>query len=119
MTNKEQRLVEKCVDIEPLGYKILVAPHKLRTYKEKQMVLDDEANKGKDPIKDEMVQKEEIRDLSYRYQKATVLRSGRSPQDELFEVGEVIVYGIGDLIEFDLIKGISILPTHAVVARIK
>ena len=51
---------------------ILIRPLRDKTYNQKQIVLDDEANKGKDPVKDEMETKTVNNKVAFEIQKAVV-----------------------------------------------
>ena len=114
MTNKVQRLIEKCSQVSPLEGRILVSPERVRTYKQEQTFRDDEASAGSNPVTDEQKTKTKIVDVNYRYQKAVVLKTYEG--EDRFAVGDTIIYGIGALDEFDLFKGVSILRKYDVVA---
>ena len=116
MTKKIINLIKRVEEITPLEGRVLVSPHKIRTYKETHPVLDDEKNKDKDPLKDEMEVKMVTEDINYRFQRATVLRT---PADETrFKVGDEIIYNVGALQDFDVFKGVSVLKKYDVVAVI-
>lgn len=51
---------------------LLIRPLKDKTYNQKQVVLDDEKNKDKDPMKDEMETKVATTKVAYEVQKAIV-----------------------------------------------
>ena len=114
MNEKIVKLAEKVRLVKPLDGRVLVHPLRLRTYKDEQIVLDDEKNKGKDPLTEEMEVKKVKTDINYRYQKAVVLKV---PDDEVrFQIGDIIVYDVGSLKEFDLFKGVSVLRKYDIVA---
>ena len=117
MTNKVQRLIEKCSQVSPLEGRILVSPERVRTYKQEQTFRDDEASAGSNPVTDEQKTKTTIVDVNYRYQKAVVLKTYEG--EDRFTVGDTIIYGIGALDEFDLFKGVSILRKYDVVAVVE
>ena len=117
MTSKIQRLIEKCSQVLPLERRILVYPEKVRTYKHTHPVLDDEKNIGKDPLKGEMSTKVIEEDINYRFQKAVVLQ--KTDDETRFNIGDTIVYNVGSLVEFDLLKGVSILRAYDVVAVVE
>ena len=120
MTNKELKLVEKCSKIETLEGRILIAPHKIRTRKDKQFVgrPKDETIKEEDIDADtEMVMVEEMVDVNQRFQLATVLQV---PSDEVrFNIGDTIVYQIGTTFDFDFVKDVSYIRKYDVTAVIK
>lgn len=118
-TNKTKRLEIKCASYKPLDGRVLVEPLRVRSYKtaghRTEVNIDEEGN----PILDEegeATQKmiEQEGSVNYRYQIANVLAI---PTDETrFEVGDTVVYEIGNLMEFDLIKGVSMIRKFNVVA---
>lgn len=114
MNNKQQRLAIKCADIKPLEGRILVAPNKVRTYKDKGFESTPVDSEATDEAivagETEMIMKEVIRDVNYRFQTAVVLQK---PEDETrFNIGDTIIYELGALQEFDLIKGVSTLRKY-------
>lgn len=128
MTNKIERLVEKCKSIIPLEGRIFVHPLKLKTYKEtqvfptgvpypedeKELKVSEDTLEREDPV----VQTEEREvEISKRFQEATVLRL---PEGETrFNVGDTIIYNVGSIFEFDFIKGVSIIFKYDPVALVK
>ena len=119
MTNKTQRLIEKCANYRPLEGRVLVEPMTLFITKTigtvSEPILDDE---GKEVLLDngipEMKMIEGEIKVNKRHQRAIVLQL---PEDEnRFKVGDVIIYEIGGLSEFDLIRGVSIIRKYNVVA---
>ena len=114
MNNKQQRLAEKCANIEPLEGRILVCADKVRTYKTTGLtskpvdedVSDDEVIAGET----EMVLEEVEQVANYRYQTGVVLQL---PKDEVrFSIGDTIIFELGALSEFDYIKGVSTLRKY-------
>jgi len=117
MNEKYKNLVDKCSNIELLDDRVLVMPLKIRSYKQEDVVLDDEANKGKNPIKDELVTKKQEVTINYSYQKAIVLAKSFNVKD--VEIGDTVIYKLSNLIEFDLIKGVSMLKRYEIIGKIK
>ena len=116
MTNKIVRLIEKCKSFEPLEGRILVHPLKVKTYKAKEPMpvrgdmTVDEMQIGEKEVDVKMVE----RDVMYRYQRAIVLQVAN---DEIrFTSGNIIIYNVGALHTFDLIKDVSLLRKYDVVA---
>jgi len=117
MSTKIDKIVEKFSTITPLEGRILVLPNKLKTYKAKQFV-----GRPKDPKVDpkdidadtEMMMVEELVDVNYRYQTATVIQI---PIDEdRFKVGDTILYTVGTTFDFDYVKGVSLIRKYDVIA---
>lgn len=65
-----------------------------------QIVLDEEKNKDKDPLKDEMETMKVKEKAPYEVQLATVIASA----DEDYPIGTTVVYSIKFVKEFDLFK---------------
>ena len=121
MTKKIENLIEKCANIIPLDGRVLVAPLKLRTYKKlghTAKPVNPNINEDEIDAETEMVMVEEMQDVNYRFQKAIILQVPRNrlPHESKFDVGDTIIYNVGDLVEFDLIKGVSMLRAHQVIA---
>lgn len=114
MNKRIENLVKKCSVIEPLEGRVLVHPLKLRTYETTDTVLDEEKNKGKNPMLDEMVTKKKIVTINYAYQKAIILQVAKN--EPRLKIGDIIIYKVSNLIEFDLIPGVSMLKNFEVIA---
>jgi len=116
MNKKIENLVKKCSVFEPLDGRVLIHPLKLRTYESVQQEpdLDSEENKGKNPMEDELVMKRKVYDVNYNYQKAIVVQIG--PNEQKLNIGDTIIYKVSNLIDFDVIKGISMLKGFEVIA---
>lgn len=114
MTQREQKLVDKVSKLEPQDRRVLVHAHKVRTYKDKAFnaIPKDPDSDPMDPER-EMIMEETIADINYRYQKATVLRVSNNTTTKL-EPGDIVIYEIGKLKEFDLVKDVSILRDYDV-----
>ena len=117
MNKKIESLIDKCKDIEMLDGRVLVHPLKLRTYTMTDRVLDEAANKGKNPMIDELKTVEKDVVINYTYQKAVVLNIANNVTN--VKINDVIVYRISNLMEFDLIKGVSMLKSYEIVAILK
>ena len=114
MNKKIQNLVNKCSNIEPLDGRVLVHPMKLRTYESVTKEPDYEAAKGKNPIEEEMPMKQKIYTVNYAYQRAVVLQVAKN--EPRLKVGDTIIYKVSNMLEFDLIKGVSMLKNFEVIA---
>lgn len=116
--NKVDKLMSKAQELVLLDDKMLAIPSKLRSYKVTDTVLDEEANEGLDPMKDELKTKQKVVEVNYKYQTATILNVSSNIKD--LAPGDVIVYAISNpyVIEFDFIKGVIMLRRHEVVAKI-
>jgi hypothetical protein len=95
----------------------IVELYKPRTRKEKQSVLDDEKNKGKDPKKDVMALKTEEKKVLYNFQtvKILVVKPGNGPG---FEVGDVVLTDLRMLKECDLRKGAYITNIYSLFGKV-
>lgn len=124
--NKTEKLIEVCLTLEPMDGRIIILPGKVRTYKERQMVpkpldpesfkIDEDYDESNEVIP-EVTMEEELIDVNYRYQKAVVLQK---PDDEnRLNVGDTIIYQIGTIFDFDLIKGVSLIRKWDVIAVVK
>lgn len=70
---------------------ILIRPLKDKTYNQKQVVLDDEANEGKDPVKDEMEIKTINNKVAFEVQKAIVEHVPENIETP-YNLGDTIYY---------------------------
>lgn len=116
MTKKIENLVKKCSVIEPLDGRVLIHPLKLRTYESVNPEPDYEAAKaqGLNPQEDEMPMKKKIYTINRTYQRAIVLKTARNEQR--LKVGDTIIYKVSNLLEFDLIPGVSMLKNFEIIA---
>lgn len=110
------KVIEECQAYIMLDDRLLVHPLELRSYETTDTVLDDEANKGKNPMLDELKTKVETVTINYKYQLAIVVAKSDNVKD--IEVGDKVVYKISNLIEFDLLPGVSMLKRYEVIAKI-
>lgn len=94
----------------PLPGKLVIKPLKMRTRLVKNIVLDDEKNEGKDPLKDEVETKVVTERAPWEIQLATIVAV---PEDsELYKVGDTVVYSVKFVKEFDLFKGTFIVSNY-------
>ena len=93
----------------PAG-KLLIKPLKQRARTVETIELDDEKNKDKDPIKDEMETKKVKSKAPFEIQLAEVVASG-APE---YPIGTKIVYSIRFAQEFDLFKNTFMLANYDV-----
>jgi hypothetical protein len=114
MNKKIVRLIEKVRHFEMLDGRVLIHPLKLRTYEVEDSVKDDEANRGKNPMLEELKMKRKILTINYAYQEGVVLNVPANIIN--IKVGDRVVYRINNLQEFDLIKGVSMLKSFEIVA---
>jgi len=115
MNKKQGKLIVACAAIDPLEGRVLVAPDKVRTYKDKTFQsrpVDPEVKEEDINVETEMIMEEVIGDVNYRYQTAMVLQM--SDDEKRFKIGDTILYDIGALKVFDYIKGVSELNKYDV-----
>ena len=95
----------------PIGGKLLVEPMRMRTRNVETIELDEEKNKEKDPLKDEMEVKKVQTKAPFEIQLATVIAV---PKDNRtgYEVGNTIVYSVKFVKEFDLFKKTFLISLH-------
>jgi len=117
MNKKVMNLVEKCKAFQMLEGRILVTPLKLRSYTTTDTVLDEDANKGKNPMLDELKTKRKVLTINYAYQKAVVVNVPGNITN--IAVGDTIIYRLNNLQDFELVKGVSMLKAYEVVGIIK
>ena len=84
--------------------KLLIKPLRERKRTVTNWIPDDEKNKDKDPVKDEMELKKVTTKAPYEIQLAEVV-AVPSTNDTGFNIGDTIVYSIKQAQEFDLFKG--------------
>lgn len=115
MKKQIENLITKCSNIRLLDDRVLVAPFKLRSYETTDTTVDanSDKNKGKDPVKDIMKTTKKVYEVNYSYQRATVLAKSDNVKD--LEIGDVIIYKISNPMEFDLIKGVSMLKRYEII----
>lgn len=106
-------LIVECRKFVPLDGRVLVHALKIRQIKQSDYsfdLADTKANEGKDPSKHRVDLKKIQPKINAKYQEAVVLQI---PFDEIrFKAGDTIIYPIGALNPFDLIKGVSMLRKY-------
>jgi hypothetical protein len=115
---KVDNLINECRKYTPLDGRVLVHALKIRQVKQEDysFELDKESkmNEGKDPSKHRVDLKKVMPKINAKYQEAIVLQI---PFDEnRFSVGDTVVYPIGAINPFDLIKGVSVLRKYDIAA---
>ena len=114
MDKKINELINQCRKFTPLDGRVLVHALKLRTLKQKDYSFDvdnnSKANEGKDATKHRVDLKKIQPKVNAKYQEAVVLQV---PFDESrFKPGDSVIYPIGLINDFDLVKGVSILRKY-------
>ena len=100
----------------PIGSFILIKPLGFKYVSQTQTVLDDEKNEGKNPIEDEMEVKTVVNKVKLQQQLAKVLSIGTlNPEITPYKVGDTIVYDLGSVRDFELIKGSKLIYSHNVL----
>jgi len=95
----------------------LVKLYKPRTRTEKQTVMDDEKNKGKDPKKDIMALKTVETKVMYNVQTVKVLVIDPL-NGQHFAVDDIVLIDARKLKEFDLYKGVNICNIYDIIGKI-
>ena len=93
---------------QPPKGKLLIKPLKMRSRMVENIVLDEEANKDLDPLKDEVKTKKIKEKAPFEVQLATVIASS----DEDYPIGSVVVYSIKFVKEFDLFKAAFLVSNY-------
>lgn len=113
MTDKVIKLIDQCRKFTPLDGRVLVHALKVRQIKQADYsfdLADTKKNEGKDPTKHKVELKKIQPMINAKYQLAIVLQV---PFDETrFKVGDTVVYPIGAINPFDLVKGVSVLRKY-------
>jgi hypothetical protein len=107
--------IEPC-DLSMSADLTLVKLYKPRSRKEKQTVLDDEKNKGKDPKKDIMALKVEETKVMYNIQTAEIVAI--SKLNKQYEVGDIVIVDYRKLKDFDLFKQVSAINTYDIMGKV-
>lgn len=98
----------------PAG-KLLIKPFVHRTREVETVELDHEKNKDKDPLKDEMETKKVVSEAPYEIQLAEVIASG----DDKYTPGDIVVYSVKFVKEFDLFEETFLISNYDVHGRYK
>lgn len=105
------------VDISLVQGIALVKLYKPRFRKEKQPVLDNEKNKGKDPKKDIMALKTIETKVMYNIQ-AVKIMAVAADNGVKVEVGDIVLMDYRKIKEFDLYKGIVSINLYDVLGKV-
>lgn len=105
------------VDIAIVPGIALVKLYKPRYRKEKQTVLDDEKNKGKDPKKDIMALKTVETKVAYNIQTVEILNIDPT-NGQHYERGDVVLIDIRKLKDFDLFKGVNSINVYDILGKV-
>ena len=110
---KVDELINECRKFVPLDGRVLVHALKIRQVKQEDYSFEvdkTKANEGKDPSKHRVDLKKIQPKINAKYQEAIVLQV---PFDETrFVPGDRVIYPIGAINPFDLIKGVSLLRKY-------
>lgn len=101
----------KIEDYTPMSGKLLIKPFRQRTRTVETIELDEEKNKNKDPLKDEMETKKVKSKAPYEMQLAEVVVSG----DPTYPVGTTVVYSVKFVKEFDLFKNVFLVSNYDIM----
>lgn len=118
MNNKVITLIDECKKFIPLDGRVLVHPLKIRQVKQSDYSFDldkeSKANQGKNPEVHRVDLMKIQPKINAKYQSAIVLQV---PFDETrFKVGDEVLYPIGAIQLFDVIKGVSVLRKYDIAA---
>lgn len=91
------------VNFTPSTNRVILKCDKFATYKQSQRVLDEEGNKGKDPMKDEMSTIIRRVDVKYGYQIMEVVGLPADHKGE-YKVGDKVLLDYRAAKKFDLYK---------------
>jgi len=101
----------KEVDFRPVD-KLVITFDKYRTYSTEYTVMDQEANAGKDPLKDEMVTKVVKKKVNYNHQVARIVEVPVG--DNTYSNGDLILVDLRACLAIDGYKDIFIIPKYNV-----
>ena len=105
------------VDITIVPGIALVKLYKARYRKEKQTVLDDEKNKGKDPKKDIMALKTVETKVMYNIQTVEIVNIDPTNAGK-FNVGDIVLIDYRKIKEFDLYKDVSSINVYDILGKV-
>jgi hypothetical protein len=103
-------------DITVVAGIALVKLYNSRYRKEKQTVLDDEKNKGKDPKKDIMALKTVETKVMYNTQTVEILAISENANK--YEVGDVVLLDWRKVKDFDLYKDVKAINVYDIIGKI-
>lgn len=95
----------------PIEGKLLIKPLRMRKRTVETVELDDEKNKDKDPLKDEMEIKKVKSKAPYEMQLGEIVSVPRN-NNTGYNIGDIIVYSVKFVKEFDLFKEAFLLSTY-------
>lgn len=105
-------------EFKPVNGLVLIKPLKLRYKTESQTVVDKEASKGLDPIKDEMVMKVETVKTRLAHQLGEVISIGTLDGDKIgYKEGDTVVYSFSFANDFELQKGHKLINSFNIIAK--
>jgi hypothetical protein len=108
------------VNITPVQGIALVKLYKPRYRKEKQTVLDEEKNKGKDPKKDIMALKTIEQKVMLNIQTVELVSvNPASYQGNSFEVGDIVLIDWRKVKDFDLYKDVKSINVYDILGKVK
>ena len=116
MNKRTEKLIEKARFISLGDDKLLIHIPRYRKFKQMDIVLDEEKNKGKDPLKDTMEVKEVEKEFNYKYQEGYVINKANNV--DTVEVGSKILVKVHNIDEFDYIKGVNIIRKYDIVGTL-
>lgn len=116
------------VNFTPSTNRVILKCDKFATFKQSQRILDEEGNKGKDPMKDEMstiISKVDVK-FSYQVMEVAALPvdySNRSAEDKYnnaeYKVGDKVLVDFRAVKKFDLYKDLYWVWTMDIVGKVK
>lgn len=113
--DKTRKLIDKVADLVLLNSKILVSIPKVREYEKEDFELDDEKNKKKNPLKDEMAVKKVTKTIKNNMQVAMVLNVAKDITE--VEPGDLVVVDIKAIMDFDYLDNVGIVTKHNILAK--
>lgn len=119
MSKKIDELINECRKFVPLDGRVLVHALKIRQVKQEDYSFEvdkTKANEGKDPSKHRVDLKKIQPKINAKYQEAVVLQTEYN--ETRFKPGDRVVYPIGAINPFDLIKGVSLLRKYDIACVI-
>jgi hypothetical protein len=105
------------VNITPVQGIALVKLYKPRYKKEKQTVLDDEKNKGKDPKKDIMALKTVEEKVMLNIQTIEIVAIDNTNTNK-FEVGDIVLIDWRKVKDFDLYKDVKSINVYDILGKV-
>jgi hypothetical protein len=97
--------------LNPVQGKILISPYKEIMVTRTITELDEEKNKGKNPVTDVMDTKKVKKKVRANFQLGTVICSF----EDKYKEGVIVAYKPAGAVDFDLIKGTKLVEEYAIV----